>query len=1282
MINTNKNKLSYMWLDMQLETILDRKDVPADVKEAIKSYLIGRETQTELGLELRQTFDSMGDAIHVVGPDLRFILFNKAFEQWNKELGLRDDVIGQKIDEVFPFLSDRVVNEYRQVFTTGKPLITEERTTIRNEEFITETRKIPILEDGKATRIVTVIRNITESNQTMMALQESEEKYRNLVERANDGIAIVQDSLIKYVNPCIVQISGYTAEELYNTPIMNYIHPKALPKVVNRYEKRMAGQSVPPIYQTTILHKDNRALDIEVNAGLITYQGKPADLAIIRDISERKLVEHALRESEEKYRSILENIEDSYYEVDLAGNFSFFNYQLCSLLGCSAAEIKGMNYKKYCDEKTARYVFKTFNTVFRTRKPSKGFDMEITSRDGSKKYVETSIGLMVNSEGEPVGFRGIVREVTERKKVEQALRESEEKYRTILENIEDGYYEVDLEGSLTFFNDALCEILGYSKDEMMGLNNREYTDEKTAKKIYDIFNTVYRTGVPTKIFDYEIIRKDGTRRVNEASVTLKLDSKGQPSGFRGIVRDVTDRKQAEMALQRSEERYRRLIELSPDAITLTDLEFNVTSVNQQAVNLNGAKSADAIIGKNALDMIIPEDRDRAIKNAQQTLQDGKIVDVEYKLLRQDGTIYPAELSAALITDDMGEPFAFISILRDITERKRTEEALKESEQKFRVISERTMMGVAILQDEVIKYANQALAEIFEYSIEEILSWGPNESAKVIHPDDREFVTEQGRKKQLGEEEDVILNYAYRVLSKSGKLKWVDNYSRTISYLGKNANLVTLVDITERVRAEEALRESKEKYQMLVEKLEEGVTLEDAEGFITFANPKTLLSLGYSEDELLGKHWSFIVPEEELDKSYVETSKRARGVSSTYESSILTKNGKIIPCIVSASPIFSKTGEFEGTLVLSTDITDRKQVEEKLQQSEEKYSNLFHYSNDAIFLHDLDGNIIDVNQKTLDLFGYTKQEILSTKIAGIHPTEMLEASRKAFEKISQDGFIAFEIDFIKKNGETFPADVSSSLFEIGGKKVIQGIVRDITERKLAEETLRQVKLEEERYHRMLGHFLNNDMQKIINNLELLSMMYESQLVLDNKIVDRVIDIASGSSKTIDIVNKIFNLLQAPFVQPTQSMNLLNVIDDAVSEVPAFSKLFLNINKENLNVRLFTDENLKDLFLEVFRFILRSNEDLVTMETNIDINASMNSAYFSVTISDYYSNPLSPEIISKLSEAITDEWEIIGHNVGIALASIIMQYYNGKLQIKPTDPKGNEFCFLFPLKIIEA
>jgi PAS domain S-box-containing protein len=256
-------------------------------------------------------------------------------------------------------------------------------------------------------------------------------------------------------------------------------------------------------------------------------------------------VQEVLRESEQKYRTILQSIDELYYEVDLAGNLTISNDAMTKILGYSKDELIGMNNRQYMDEETAKKVYQTFNRVYRTGIPAKAFDWALITKDGTKRILETSVSLMHDSKGQAIGFYGIGRDVTERMQTEAALRESEEKYRTILHSIEEFYYEVDLAGNLTFFNDALVKISGYSKEELMGMNNRKFMSEETARKVYQTFNQVYRTGIPAKEFDWELIRKDGTKRFFETSVSMMCDSKGQPIGFYGIGRDITERKRAE-----------------------------------------------------------------------------------------------------------------------------------------------------------------------------------------------------------------------------------------------------------------------------------------------------------------------------------------------------------------------------------------------------------------------------------------------------------------------------------------------------------------------------------------------------------------------------------------------------------------------------------------------------------------------------------------------------------------------------------------------------------------
>ena len=173
------------------------------------------------------------------------------------------------------------------------------------------------------------------------------------------------------------------------------------------------------------------------------------------------------------------------------------------------------------------------------------YEATVASVEGKKHDVIFNKATFTKADGTVGGLVGVVLDITEHKRAQEELRELAERYRSILDNIEEGYFEVDLAGNFTFFNDSLCRELGYSQEEMMGMNNRQYMDKETAKKVYQAFNQVYATGEPYKTYDWEIIRKDGPKRIHESSISLMRNAQGERIGFRGVTRDVTEKKRAE-----------------------------------------------------------------------------------------------------------------------------------------------------------------------------------------------------------------------------------------------------------------------------------------------------------------------------------------------------------------------------------------------------------------------------------------------------------------------------------------------------------------------------------------------------------------------------------------------------------------------------------------------------------------------------------------------------------------------------------------------------------------
>ena len=273
---------------------------------------------------------------------------------------------------------------------------------------------------------------------------------------------------------------------------------------------------------------------------------------------------------------------------------------------------------------------------------------------------------------------------SQKKAALEAMLQSEEKYRTILENIEDGYYEVDLAGNYTFFNNSLCRIHGYTREELMGMNYRQYTEDEYSKKLFETYHEVYRTGQPGKGFGWQIIRKDGTKRYIEASVTLQKDSSGKPIGFRGITRDVTERRMVEFQreaafnkLRETQDRYNALFERSLDMVYIIDFEGRLIDANDGALNRFGYTRAE-MLSMNIASLMDEDQFNYALSLIEEIMKTGVQKDPrEIRLRHKNGTVIYVETQGSTLISD-GKPVAIQAIARDITERKLAEQKLQQT----------------------------------------------------------------------------------------------------------------------------------------------------------------------------------------------------------------------------------------------------------------------------------------------------------------------------------------------------------------------------------------------------------------------------------------------------------------------------------------------------------------------------------------------------------------------------------------------------------------------------
>jgi diguanylate cyclase (GGDEF)-like protein/PAS domain S-box-containing protein len=504
---------------------------------------------------------------------------------------------------------------------------------------------------------------------------------QDIISGVGVGIYIVQDRKFVFVSDLFEKITGFSQKELLGSESLKMIHPDDLDTVKKQAIKRLKRENLSP-YEYRYINKANETRWVLETVTPIMFRGRRAALGSFMDITDQKRTQEALRQSEEKYRAIIENIEDGYVELDLKGNFIFFNDAISKMHGYPKEELLKMNYHDIMDSENASKIYTKYNKVFATGLSEKGFEYEVITKGGEKRFLETSITPIKDAQGRVTAFRSIVRDRTEHKKAEiereatlEKLRQSEEKYRNILETMQEGYFEVDLAGNFTFFNDALCRLYGYSKNELMGINYRHYTDKENAALLFQTFNRVYRTGVPVKELAWKSFRKDGTPLYVEASASLIKNPSGKPVGFRGIIKDVTERKQMESDLKQSEKKYRSILESIQEAYFEVDLAGNFTFFNDSLCRLTGC-SREELIGTNYKYFSDEENSRKVFHAFNNVYRTGQATEAfDWMIVRKDGTQRYIEASVSPRQDAAGKTIGFQGVIRDITERKKVEQEL-------------------------------------------------------------------------------------------------------------------------------------------------------------------------------------------------------------------------------------------------------------------------------------------------------------------------------------------------------------------------------------------------------------------------------------------------------------------------------------------------------------------------------------------------------------------------------------------------------------------------------
>jgi PAS domain S-box-containing protein len=379
-----------------------------------------------------------------------------------------ETIVGQPVD-IYLHPDDAEIgrNKYREIRASGKGRVYYELRALKPDGSIvmmgiTATETIYQGKDA----IISFVSDVTEQRRTEEALRESEELYRTAMEKTNDGISIVQDGKYVYANQRLLKTLGREGEDVVNQPLGVYMDPDSAEMLKRYFIARIQGKEAPASYDVRIMKPDASYIMLNVRAAKITYKGKPATISFVTNVTERRLAEEALRQSEERYRTIFESIDDDYFETNLEGVFTFLNRPV-SWTQFGRDELIGTKFDRYVTPEMARKISAAFNTIYRENKSLRIPECEIILKDGTTGHLEMSVSLIRDAKGLPVGFRGVTRDVSDRF-------EMEVEHRKLMEQLHHAQ-KMEAIGTLAGgiahdFNNLLMGIQGYTSLMMLEID--------------------------------------------------------------------------------------------------------------------------------------------------------------------------------------------------------------------------------------------------------------------------------------------------------------------------------------------------------------------------------------------------------------------------------------------------------------------------------------------------------------------------------------------------------------------------------------------------------------------------------------------------------------------------------------------------------------------------------------------------------------------------------------------------------------------------------------------
>jgi two-component system, cell cycle sensor histidine kinase and response regulator CckA len=644
----------------------------------------------------------------------------------------------------------------------------------------------------------------------------------------------------------------------------------------------------------------------------------------------------------------------------------------------------------------------------------------------------------LTSSDERARVYGVARDVTDQRAADAECRA----HATLLDAVGQAVVATDPAGTITYWNHAAESLYGWSADAALGRNVMDVTPAEHSREQAEAIMGCLRTGRSWS-GEFVVRRRDGTRFRAFVTDTPIVDATGRLTGIVGVSVDVSELHRVGVALHASEERYGTLLEQAPDSIIVTDPTGRVTVVNEAATRLLGYARAE-LLGRPLETLFAAGDIAANPLRLGELRVDASLI-TERWMRRKDGTTVPVEISATRLADG-----SLRGIARDLTERRRAESALRRQALTFETIHDAVV--VADVEGKVVDW-NPAAERTFGYTRAEMLgrsaeAFYPPGVAEAQHAAIAEGLARDGR--WAGE---------LRFRRKDGTEGVCETVVVTLR--GEGGHLIGGVgvnrDVTDRKRAEAALRESEERYRRLVETAHEGICTVDAAGRIIYANARLSGMLGQNAASLAGRTLFDFMTTDDASEARSRFARRQRGIAGAEEVALVREDGRTIWVLQSASALLEPDGAFAGYVYVMSDLTERVEARRRLQANERLFRALAEQSSELVSVIDAAGVIRYANPAYVRVLGYTPEEAHGlSALEMVHP-EDLPAVADAFAAVVRESGALVHAEYRARRKDGTWRMLHSTARNLLDEPAVAGIVvnsRDVTERRDAEEQLRR------------------------------------------------------------------------------------------------------------------------------------------------------------------------------------------------------------------------------------